>query len=605
MGSILEEARRLGKLYALLTTAFILFVVVVAMLSQFGLPEPVTTFLVVLITVVTYVVMGLVSRTLSLPAFFTADRFVPAGLNGMAAAAAIIALPFVGLAGAFFADRMLGLAIVAGLVAGFVLLAVVVAPYYRKSGAVTLPDYLAIRYGSPLVRLAAVIILGVAAFPILVATLGIATEIAVATLQFSPYVASIAILAVLLATTLLGGLRATTITGGAQAIVVLIAILVPTVLVSVQEYGFPLPQVTLGNAIEEAAAEGGELLVLPGTALPSAGLDGFNQLAFAICLAAGIAAFPQIAARFGCSAGVADARRSAGWALLVLGILAATAPAVAAFTQIAILRDVVGVELADLPRWVFDYGGAGLVETCGAAALSPAAISSACGAGTVVNGLALNDIAIGADMVMLGFAEVTGLPYIVTALIATGGIAAALATAAAALTTLATALGNDLLARFLARRASGGRRLLLTRMALIAVAGIAMWIAHRGAAGIQGWALAAPSIAAAGLFPALLLGVFWKRTTSSGILLGMIAGGGVTTAYALLVVFEGMAPLALGGLAPTGLSAAAAGIVGLPVGFAVAIVASLLTAAPGAGRRKVVDAIRRPSPDPIFEDHAP
>lgn len=604
MASILDEARRLGKLYGLLITAFVLFVVVVAMLSQFGLPEPVTTFLVVLITVVTYAVMGLVTRTLSLQGFFLSDRFVPAGLNGMAAAAAILAFPLVGLAGAFLADRLLGLAIVAGLVAGFVLSAVVVAPYYRKSGGLTLPDYLAVRYGNPLIRLTAVVILAVAAFPVLVAALGIATDIAVATLHFSPRIALSAVLAVLLATTLLGGLRSTTLSGGAQALVALIAILVPAVLVSVQEYGFPIPQATLGNALEEAAAETGAILVLPGHALPVAGLQGFNLLAFAICLAAGIAAFPQIVARFGAAHGIGDARRTAGWALLVVGILAATAPAIAAFVRLAILRDVVGVELADLPQWLFDYGQGGLVAVCGTAPVSPAAIGSACGAATVVNGLAPTDIAISADLVTLGFADITGLPYILTALIATGAIAAALGTAAAALTTLATALGNDFLARFLARRASGGRRLVLTRIALIATAALAAWLVARGPGEAYAWALAAPSVAAAGLFPALVLGVFWRRTTFWGALLGMVAGGGTTIAYVLLVVSFGMPALDFAGLAPGGLAPAAAGILGLPLGFLVAIVASLLTAAPSLARRAVVEAIRRPSPEPILEDHA-
>jgi cation/acetate symporter len=604
MASILEEARRLGKLYALLATAFVLFVVVVAMLSQFGLPEPVTTFLVVLVTVATYAVMGLVTRTLSLQGFFLADRFVPAGLNGMAAAAAILAFPFIGLAGAFLADRLLGLAIVAGLVAGFVLLAVVVAPYYRKSGGLTLPDYLAVRYGNPLIRLAAVVIIAVALFPVLVAMIGIATDIAVATLRFSPRFAVIAVVAVLLLTTLLGGLRSTTLSGGAQALVALIAILVPAVLVSVQEYGFPLPQTTLGNALQEAAAEAGAILVLPGRVLPAGALDGFNLAALAICLAAGIAAFPQVAARFGAAHGIGDARRTAGWALLVVGLLAATAPAIAAFVRLAILRDVVGVELADVPQWLFDYGRTGLIEVCGVAPLSPAAIGSACGAATVVNGLAPTDIALSADLVTLGFADITGLPYIVTALIATGAIAATLGTAAAALTTLGSVLGNDFLARFLARRASGGRRLLLTRVALIAVAAAAAWLAHRGPDAVTAWALAAPSIAAAGLFPALFLGVFWQRTTFWGALLGMVAGGGATIAYVFLVLSGGMTPLTLGGLAPGGLSAAAAGILGLPLGFLVAIAGSLLTASPSLVRRAVVDAIRRPSPDPILEDHA-
>src|SRR5690606_5291102 len=108
------------------------------------------------------------------------------------------------------------------------------------------------------------------------------------------------------------------------------------------------------------------------------GLDGFNILALALTVATGIAALPQIVSRFGASPGVSEARRSAGWALLIVAFLAATAPALAAFVRLAVLRDVVGVELADLPQWIFTYGAAGLVEICGVAPISPAAIGTAC-----------------------------------------------------------------------------------------------------------------------------------------------------------------------------------------------------------------------------------
>jgi len=603
MGGILEEARRLGRLYGLLTTAFVLFVLVVAMLSQFGLPEPVTTFLVVLVTVVTYAVMGLGSRTLSLSGFFLADRFVPAGLNGMAAAATILVFPLVGLAGAFLADRLLGLAVVAGLVAGFVLLTITIAPYYRKSGAVTLPDYLAVRYGNPLVRLAAVVVIAAALFPVLVAALRIAADVAIATLHFSPRVAAISVLAVVLLTSLLGGLRGTTRSGGAQLVVALVAVLVPTVILSLQDYGFPLPQVTFGYAVEEAAAETAAIVVTPGNALPLAGLDGFNMLALALTLALGIAAFPQVVTRCGATVGVGDARRTAGWGLVSIGILAATAPALAAFVRLAVLRDAVGVELADLPEWIFDYGRMGLVDVCGTAPVSPAAIGTACGAATVVNGLAPTDIALSADLVTLGFADITGLPYILTALIATGAIAAALAAAAAALVTTANVLGNDVLARIFARRASGGRRLILARLALVALAALAAVVAYGGSDRAHAWAMAAPAITGAGLFPALVLGVFWKRTTSWGAFAAIVAGGGTTIAYVLLVLGDVIAPVPVAGLS-AGLSPAASGIAGALLGLAVAVLVSLLGPAPGASRRAVVDAIRRPSPDPILEDHA-
>lgn len=604
MASLTEETRRLGKVYGLLATAFVLFLIVITMLDQFGLPERVTAVLIVMITVVTYAAIGVVSRTLSLAGFHLADRFVPAGFNGMASATAILAFPFVGLAGAFLADRFLGLAIAAGLVSGFALLAVVVAPYYRKSGAVTLPDYLAVRFGNPLVRIVAAIVLAAVTIPILAATMAITGEVAAAVLHLAPEAAAIAVLVTVLLTSLLGGMRATTFASGAQAIVVLFAILVPTMLLSLQEFRFPIPQITFGYALAEAEAGGGPIGVLAGNTLRTAGLDGFNTLALALGLAMGVASLPQLVARFGAAPGAGQARLTAGWALVVAGIVVCTAPAIAAFVRLAILRDVVGVELADLPQWLFDYGRAGMIEVCGEAPVSAAAIGAACGAGTVINGLTPSDIALDADLVTLGFADITGLPYVLTALIAAGAIAAALGTAAAALTTIAASLGNDILAGLFARRASAGRRLIVTRLAMIAVAALGAWIAFNRPDDAFAYAIAAPSVAAAGFFPALVLAVFWKRATFWGALLGMAAGAGVTAAYAAMVISGGLPPLVVPGLTETGISAPASGVFGVPLGFAVTIAVSLVTRAPGLGRREVVDAIRRPSPDPVLEDHA-
>lgn len=604
MAQATEEARRLGKVYGLLAAAFVLFVIVITMLAQFGLPEAVTAFLIVLITVVTYAVIGLTSRTLSLAGFYLADRGVPAGFNGMATATAILAFPFVGLAGAFLADRFLGLAIAIGLLAGFALLAVLVAPYYRKSGGVTLPDFLAVRFGNPMVRIVAAIVLVTATLPLLAAAMAIAGSVAASVLHLSPGTAAIAVLVLLLLTTLLGGMRGTTFSGGAQAIVVLLAILVPAILFSVQEYGLPVPQITFGYALAEADPAGGAIGVLGGSALPVAGLDGFNMLALAICLAAGVASFPHLVARFGAAPGAGQARLTAGWALVVTGVVVATAPAIAAFVQLAVLRDVVAVELADLPQWVFDYGRAGMLSVCGEAPVSAAAIGTACGSGTVINGLAPTDIGLDADLVTLGFADITGMPYVLTALIAAGAIAAALGTAAATLTAIASSLGNDLFSRLFARRASAGRRLILTRLALIATAALAAWIALRRPDAAIAYAIASPSIAAAGFFPALVLGVFWKRTTFWGALLGMAAGAGVTAAYVAMVVSGGLAPIPIPGLTVAGVSAAASGVFGVPLGFVVAIAVSLVTRAPSLARREVTDAIRRPSPDPVLEDHA-
>ncbi|MCB1501035.1 MAG: VC_2705 family sodium/solute symporter [Bauldia sp.] len=604
MTTPIEEVRRLGKAYGLLAAAFVLFVLVIAMLGQFGLPDTVTAVLVVMVTVVTYAIMGVVARTLSISGFFLSDRAVPAGFNGLATAAAVLALPFAGLAGAYFADRMLGLAATAGLLAGFVLLAVVVAPYYRKSGGITLPDYLAVRFGNPLIRVVAVAILVVVSLPVLGAAMWVGSDVAASVLHLPRHAATIAVLVLVLITALFGGMRATTFVGGAQAVVALLALLVPAVLLSIQEYGFPVPQITFGYADAATASVTEAVGVLAGKALPVAGLDGFNVLAFAVCLAFGVASFPHLVARAGAAPNIGEARRSAGWALVFVAIAATTAPALAAFARLAILRDVVGVDLADLPDWLFDYGRAGLIEVCGAAPISAAAIGTACGAGTVVKGLIPTDIALSADLVTLGFADITGLPYVLTALIAAGAIAAALATAAATVTAIAASLGNDLISRLFARRGSAGRRLVVVRVALIAVTLAAAWIVEHHADEAFAFAVAAPSVAAAGFFPVLVLGMFWGRTTFWGALLGMSTGATVTAVYAAMVVWGDLAPVPIAGLTEAGLSAAAAGIVGVPLGFVVTILVSLLTAAPGIGRREVLDAIRRPSPDPVLEDHA-
>jgi cation/acetate symporter len=600
------EARDIGKAYGLFAGAFALFVTVVAMLAQFGLPRPVIAVLVVMITIVAYAVIGVVARTLSLSEFYVAGRGVPAGLNGMATAAGFLsAAGFLGIAGAFFADRMAGFALAVGWAGGFVLLAVLIAPYYRKSGAVTLPDFLAVRFGNPLLRVAGVIVLLAASLPILAAAIAVAAAIAQHALNIAPEIAITGVLAIILLSSLLGGMRAITLVAGAQAIVILLGILAPAVLLSMQDYGLPVPQITFGYAIAEtASAAATPIGIIAGEILPVSGLDGFNLLAVALCLAAGLATLPQVVARSGTTPGVAEARRAAGWSLVVVALIAMTVPAIAAFARLAILRDTVGVELADLPQWIFDYGRLGLVRVCGGEPVSVAAIGTACGASTVLNGLVPGDIALGAEAITLAFADIAGLPYVVTALIAAGALAAALGAASAALLTIAASLGHDVYGRLLDRRAPAGRRLIVSRLLLIAVAALGAWLAVNRRGDMFAFTSAAPSLAAAGFFPAIVLGVWWRRTTFWGVLAGTVAGFAVTAAYVLMTRSGAMPLLRVVGLTDNGISAAASAVIGVPLGFIVAVIVSLLTPAPGEVRLEVVDAIRRPSPDPVLEDHA-
>ncbi|MCB1488260.1 MAG: VC_2705 family sodium/solute symporter [Bauldia sp.] len=599
-------SRNVGRVFGLLTTAFALFVVVVAMLGEFGLPERIVTILVVVITVLAYAVLGVIARTLSLADFYVAGRNVSAGFNGLATAAGFLsAAGFISVAGAFFASQGAGLALTVGWTAGFVILAVAVAPYYRKSGAVTLPDMLSVRFGTPLVRILGIIVLLACSLPILAAAIASAAWIGGLSLDLGNETAIIVVCAILLLSTLLGGMRGATLVGGAQAIVILFGVLAPPLIFSLQQYRLPLAQLTYGNAMaENAIANGSAIQVAPAGFFPVSSLDGFNLFALALCLAAGVVALPHVLARSGTTSDIAGARISAGWGLLVVAVVAATAPAIAAFTKFAILTEAVGIEVSDIPDWLFDYSAKGLLGVCGAATAAVAEISGACGASSVVNGLVPGDISIAADAVTAGFADITGLPHVLTALIAAAILAAALATAGAAVVALGTSAGHDFYGTLVNSRAPAGRRLIISRLFVILFVALGGWFASRDPADVFALAFAAPSLAAAGFFPAVILGIWWRRTTFRGVAAGMFVGFGATATYVALLQTGTITPFPIIGLTDQGISAAASAIIGVPLGFIVTVVVSLLNPAPSPTRLAVVDAIRRPSPDPVLEDHA-
>jgi cation/acetate symporter len=425
------------------------------------------------------------------------------------------------------------------------------------------------------------------------------------TLNIDPDAAIVLMCVILLLSSLLGGMKAVTLVAGAQAIVILFGMVAPSLMFSIQEYGLPIPQLTYGDAITDTARlAGAPLGTMASALLPVSALDGFNLFAITLCVGAGVVSLPHVLARSGTTSSVAQARIAAGWGLVVVAVVAATAPAIAAFAKLAILTEVIGVEVADLPQWVFDYAASGLVEFCGTAATTVAAISTACGATAVVNGLGPGDLSIATDAVALGFADITGQPYVLTVLIATAALAAALGAGGAVLIALATSLAHDVYGTLINRRAPHGRRLIVSRLALIVFVAIGAWLATSYSDDMFALAFAAPSLAAAGFFPAIVLGIWWRRTTFSGALSGMAAGFGVTAVYVWMLHIGAMGPLAILGLTEAGISGAASAILGVPLGFVVIVVVSLMTPAPSEARLGVIDAIRRPSPDPILEDHA-
>jgi cation/acetate symporter len=317
----------------------------------------------------------------------------------------------------------------------------------------------------------------------------------------------------------------------------------------------------------------------------------------------GTASLPHILMRYFTTPSVRAARNSVAWSLLFIFILYFTAPAYAAFAKLAIMQDLAGVGLELLPDWVFAFGRLGLVQICGADAVSGLAAIEACRAVPDFTGnLVVSDLAISSDAVVLAAPAIFDLPYVGSALIAAGALAATIAAANAIAFALASAIGHDFYGGVIDTRASAGRQLIVTRILLVLVIAGGAWLAANRADDMFALALAAVSLSAGGLFPAMVLGVWWKRTNVAGAIAGIVVGAGITGAIIVERRYPGMLPLA--GLNPArlGLDELTAAIVGMPLGFLAAVVASLVTPAPSEEREGLIDAIRRPGGTPFVQE---
>jgi cation/acetate symporter len=401
----------------------------------------------------------------------------------------------------------------------------------------------------------------------------------------------------------LGGMRAVTLTAVVQYIVMAATFLTPAVFASLENFSTPLPWLSFGRALAAASLLGesvGELAKpIPGTMLPFAPATGIGFFAAMASLAAGVAALPHLVARSATSCDVAASRRSAGWSLLFLLAIALTAPAYAAFARLAIMRDVAGLGAFALPSWVFALAGTGLLKACSSIGTSPAAVSAACAGGPV----AASQIAISGDAIVLAWREILGLPYVAGILIPLGGLAAGIAAASAIALAIGVTLGHDIYARLIALRGSAGRHLAVTRLMLAGVVLIGAWLGAKWPGEAFRLSLSAIALAGGSLFPALFAAVWWRRATAVGAIAGMVAGALATVTVIAACRYPGLLPL--GGLDPRSfdLSELSAAVVGLPVGFVVIVIVSLVTAAPSAEQREVLDLIRRPGGRPFVREN--
>ena len=655
-----DFSRNLGRMYGTYTGGFVAFVVLLALLEQLGVPNQVLGYLFVFFTLAVYAVIGVMTRTRQVSEYYVAGRRVPAFYNGMATAADwMSAASFVGMAGTLFLFGYDGLAWVLGWTGGFVLVSLLVGPYLRKFGAYTIPDFMAFRFGGNSARMLAVIVLVCCSFTYLTAQVYGTGIIASHFLNMQFEVAVFVGLLGILLCAMLGGMRAVTWTQIAQYIVLVFAYLAPIVILSAKKYGIPIPQFTYGTAIAEITSREGQMLqsglatLCQSSDCPTGSLKphiepfiNYTKLNFfgiIFCMMVGTASLPHILMRYFTTPSVREARQSVAWSLLFIFLLYFSAPAYAAFSKLEVYTNIIGRDLEAIRPWLFQWGELGLIQICGKNAVNHDAVIAACKAIAAHPGVVrLQDFVINTDVIVLSTPEIAGLPYVISGLVAAGGLAAALSTADGLLLAIANALSHDIYYKMINPNAPTIRRLTVARVLLFFVAVAAAALAATRPSDILamvGWAF---SLAMAGNFPTLVLGIWWKRATALGAICGIIVGFGICLFYLVTsryfpqagVTYFGMTSLVnpltgapLVDVAKTmadtkwladvpastanplankvgwfDLNNINCGLLGLPLGFLVIIGVSLLDKEPSKEMQAFIDEIRKPRGRTVLEE---
>ncbi len=595
-GSFIEN---LGRVYAMYTGGFLVFIILMAILEQLGVGADTIGILFVAFTVVIYAVIGWLSRTMQVEAYYVAGREVPAVYNGMATAADWMSgASFVALAGGIYFGGYGYLGFIVGWTGGYVLVNSLMAPYLRKFGCYTVPDFIGTRYGGNLARFCAIVVLVVASFTYVTAQINASGTIAARALHI-PFEVGVwvGLLGILLCS-MLGGMRAVTWTQVAQYIVLIVAYLAPVIWMSNKQgfgviphfsYGDAVlriqelePLVGLGTAATESAPFGGVRTLMTPHNSPQGGMDSWKFVTLALCMMAGTASLPHILMRYFTTPSVRAARKSVAFSLFFIFLLYFTAPALATLTKLQLLDPtlptaIIGQSFDTVKNlaWIKNWESVQMLW-----------LSDSNGDGI----LQLNEFFMRPDIVVLATPEIAGLPYVVSGLVAAGGLAAAMSTADGLLLAIANALSHDLYYKIIDPKADTRHRLIVARVLLIVIGALAALIASLQLTGILGAVAWAFCFACSGLFFPLVLGVWWKRANTPGAIAGMICGFVAGSAY-LYYVFPG----GMGGTPWFGIDHLRFGIIGMPVSLIAMVVVSLMTPAPDAETQAMVDEVRVPS----------
>ena len=564
----------------------------------------VLTYLVVGSTFALYIGIAIWARAGSTRDFYVAGGGVHPISNGMATAADwMSAASFISMAGliGFSYQGYGGSVFLLGWTGGYVLLAMCLAPYLRKSGKFTVPEFVGNRYYSNVARIVAVICLIIASVTYVI---GQMKGIGVAFSRFleTSYEAGLTTgMLIVFVYAVLGGMKGITYTQIAQYVVLIFAYTIPAVFISLNLTGNPLPQLGLGSTLADGTYVLDKLnqtVTELGFAEYTTAIRGstLNMFVYTMSLMIGTAGLPHVIIRFFTVPTVKDARRSAGWALLFIAILYTTAPAVAGMARLNLMSTIEPtpgnyLQYDERPEWFKNWETTGLLK-----------YEDKNGDGRIQYSAdkATNEmVKIDNDILVLANPEIAGLPNWVIALVAAGGLAAALSTAAGLLRAISSAISHDLLKGVFRPNISERGELLASRVAMAFTVLLAGYLGFNPPDFAAGTVALAFGLAASSIFPVLVMGIFYKRMNTQGAVAGMLAGIGVTLFYVFqhkgIMFIQSTA--FLGDMSPNwflGIEPNAFGAVGALVNFAVAITVARITAAPPAEIDEFVDDIRSP-----------
>ncbi|MGJ9413245.1 sodium:solute symporter family protein [Aeromicrobium sp. CF4.19] len=555
------------------------------------------TLIFAVITFSIYIYIAYASRVSSTSDFYVAGGGIPAPANGAAIAADwMSAASFISMAGiiALGYNGYSGSVFLMGWTGGYVLLALLLAPYLRKFGRFTLPEFVGDRY-SETARLVAVISAVVISFVYVAGQMGGVGLVFTRFLGVSPTVGVIIGMAIVFFYAVLGGMKGITWTQVAQYSVLIIAYLIPAVAISARATGMPLPQIGFGQILgdlDQLQRDFGFEAYTEAFTDPAFGMQ--NMLLITAALMFGTAGLPHVIVRFYTAKSVRAARYSAVWAIVFIGLLYVTAPSVAAFTKLEILETLNDTAISSLPQWFTTWSDVDLITGPEGAALqdlnNDGVYNYTGGAG--------NEVMINNDILVLASPEIGGLPAPIVGLVAAGALAAALSTASGLLLVISSSIANDVYYKRINPQATEKQQLNVGRITMAAAILVAGYLGINPPGFVGEVVALAFGLAAASFFPILVLGIFWKKATAMGAAAGMITGLVFTLAYMVWTL-----DIYFGGEGIRGIPATGIGTVGMLVNFAVTIIVSQFTPKPSEKMQALVEEIRYPGRTTLVEKH--